>query len=104
MTSVTLPVSGSDMFSDCTALTSVTFLDGVSDIGAFMFKNCTSLTTVTIPGSVTIIRHSAFKNCTALADIYYAGSVREWNSMPKDTDWNRNAKLFVVHYNSTPEP
>ena len=46
---------GSDAFSDCYGLTSVTIPNSVTSIGQSAFVRCSGLTSVTIPNSVTII-------------------------------------------------
>ena len=52
-------------FSDCTALTTVSF-PGLKTIGNYAFQNCSALTgTLTFPGLKTIGEY-AFQNCSAL--------------------------------------
>ena len=60
---------GSNAFSGCTSLTSVTIPSGVTSIGGSAFYNCNSLTRVTIPSSVIIIGSNAFHNCNSLVSI-----------------------------------
>ena len=61
-----------DAFYDCTSMTSITFLDGVTGIGEHMFSGCSNLTSITIPDSVTFISTYAFSRCTSLRDIKIA--------------------------------
>ena len=60
---------GDEAFEDCTGLTSVTILDGVTSIGDRAFYDCTGLTSITIPNSVTSIGSYAFSSCTKLTSI-----------------------------------
>jgi len=59
----------SSMFSGCSALTSVTLGDGVTEIDTYAFANCTSLASITIPSGVTTLHNWIFANCTSLAYI-----------------------------------
>ena len=73
LTSVTIPNSvttiGSGAFSFCSSLTSVTIGDGVTTIEGGAFYNCSSLTSVTIPNSVTTIGNDAFSSCSSLTSV-----------------------------------
>jgi hypothetical protein len=86
------------VFSRCTNLASVTFGDGVTNIGAWAFFRCSSLTnlafgqslasigrgafwgcerlvTVRIPDNVTRVEADAFSSCASLADLTLGNSV-----------------------------
>lgn len=58
-------------FNCCSALTSVTIGNSVTEIRAEAFFACRSLTSVTIPNSVTEIGASAFYGCESLISVYY---------------------------------
>lgn len=72
ITDVTIPASVtkiSSAFTDCTNLTNVTLMDGLTAISADAFSGCTALTEVIIPSTVETIGAGAFSNCTSLADV-----------------------------------
>ena len=56
-------------FSGCSALTSVTIPETVTEIGEYAFENCSSLADITIPKAVTTIGKYAFYGCSSLIDI-----------------------------------
>ena len=71
LTKATIP-SGEIMgqvFSGCSALSSVTLGASVTLLGANLFDQCTSLTSVTLPASVTTINSSAFRGASSLRSI-----------------------------------
>jgi len=79
LTSVTIPSSvktiGDEAFSACTGLTLVTIPNSVTIIGDYAFLSCTGLTSVTIPGSATTIGNGAFLGCTGLTSVTIPNSV-----------------------------
>ena len=59
-------------FKDCTALTTVTMPETITDIGSSAFEGCTSLASVTLPKSMPVtsrIKWRAFFGCTSLTSI-----------------------------------
>ena len=68
---------GTDAFSACSALTSVTFTptSTLGSIGLRSFEGCSTLVSITIPSSVTSIGANAFRICAALATITIGNSV-----------------------------
>ena len=66
---------GSNAFSNCSGLTSVTIGSGVTTIGESAFQGCTSLTSVTIPDSVTTIGEMAFNGCSSLTSVTLGSGV-----------------------------
>lgn len=69
---------GSNIFRNCTGLTSVTIPNGVTNIGSYAFSNCSGLMSITIPSSVTSINRGAFDDCKKLKTVYYTGDVAGW--------------------------
>ena len=66
---------GSNAFSFCTSLESITIPNSVTSIGNNAFDGCSSLTSITIPEGVTSIGDQAFSNCSSLTDITIPDSV-----------------------------
>ena len=66
---------GSNAFSGCSGLTSVTIVNSVTSVGDYAFEDCSGLTSVTIPNSVTRIGHWAFYGCTGLTSVTIGNSV-----------------------------
>ena len=79
LTSVTIPNSvtsiGSGAFCCCSGLTSVTIPNSVKSIGYYAFAGCPGLTSVTIPNSVTGIGSYAFSECYGLTSVTIPNSV-----------------------------
>ena len=69
-------------FSNCDALTSVTFNGAIYAIALDGFKNCGALTSVTFNGAVYGIEYGAFYNCGALTSITFT------QTTPPDIDDN----------------
>ena len=84
LTSITIPNGvtsiGNRAFMDCTSLTSVTIPDGVTSIGGRAFEDCTSLTSITIPKRVTSIGDKAFGSCNSLKVVAFLGEKPSINS------------------------
>ena len=66
---------GSEAFSDCGSLTSVTIPNSVTIIDSHAFYNCSGLTSITIPNSVTDIYSNAFDGCSSLTSVNIPNSV-----------------------------
>ncbi|MCI7430373.1 MAG: leucine-rich repeat domain-containing protein [Bacteroidales bacterium] len=82
-------------FYDCSGLTSVTIPNSVTSIGMYAFESCSGLTSVTIPNSVTSIGDQAFDECTQLTNIVcYAA---EPPSCDASSFANYNASLKVPY-------
>ena len=73
LTSLTIPNSVTNIskgsFSGCTSLTSATIGDGVATIHTGTFSGCNSLTSVTIGSRVSKIASFAFEKCTVIKQV-----------------------------------
>lgn len=76
--SVTIPVRLGDCpvkvigwgsFSDCSALTSISMPDSVTNVEYYAFSGCFGLTSITIPGSLNEIGCGVFRDCSGLTSI-----------------------------------
>ena len=78
LTSLTIPNSvtsiGSEAFSRCYGLTSLTIPNSVTSIGSKAFSGC-GLTSLAIPNSVTSIGDSVFYGCSGLTSLAIPNSV-----------------------------
>lgn len=81
MVSVTISAAttylGSQAFSGCSSLSSLTFADGakLTAIGDEAFAYCSSLTSVKLPASVKNIGMGAFRNAVNLTKVYIGAGV-----------------------------
>ncbi len=72
-------------------------LYGNSAVGDKVFRFSRNLTTVYIPKTIVSIGSEAFAYCSKLKDIYYSGTSSEWNSMAKETDWDKETGQYTLH-------
>ncbi|TAK95541.1 MAG: leucine-rich repeat domain-containing protein [Verrucomicrobia bacterium] len=99
-----------------TMLANVTFLNAVTNIGAYAFNGCTNLVNVTIPKSLVSFGESAFAGCTKLVGLYFGGNApmllgKVSSSdptiiyyLPGATGWNTNyGGRPTVLWNPTPQ-
>ena len=85
---------GSNAFSSCSSLSSITIPNSVTSIGYQSFYDCSSLTSITIPNSVTSIENKAFCWCNGLISVYI--DIKEPLIIGMYTFTNRsNALLYV---------
>lgn len=90
-TELTLPTNckgenyqiGEKAFYNCTDLTSITILSGVTKIGEKAFYGCSSLTSISISSSVTSIKSLAFSDCYALTEVHIS-DIAAWCSIDFD--------------------
>ena len=62
--------------------------DGVTRIESHVFNGRTDITSIILPNSVTSIGSGAFSYCDSLMSITFEGTVKEWNAISKDWNWN----------------
>lgn len=61
--------TGTNMFANCTSLTSVTLPVDLKEISNTTFQNCTALQELTLPATLTTIGGNAFDGCVKLQGI-----------------------------------
>ncbi len=66
---------GSNAFSSCSGLTSVTIPSSVTGIAGGAFASCSGLTSVNIPNSVTSIGENTFASCSGLTSVIIGSGV-----------------------------
>lgn len=69
----------------------------VKYIGRRTFYNCASVESITFPNTLTSIGCSAFEGCISLVSISFNGTKQQWESIERETDWNKNVPAKVVH-------
>ena len=70
---------GDEAFRGCTALTTVTLGNGITNLFGACFQDCTALKTITIPNSVTNLGSYCFQDCSNLVTVDF-GTTR--NTIP----------------------
>merc|ERR1711871_229188 len=58
-----------EAFRECSSLTSVTFPEGLQQVGKFAFVGCSSLTSVTFPEELQQVGDKAFFKCRSLTSV-----------------------------------
>ena len=88
----------SEAFSDDPALETVSFCEGLTEIGAYCFAGCRQIKTVILPKSLTTVGPSAFVD-SAPEKVCYAGSAEDWSNITfgPDNDALKNATV-QFHY------
>lgn len=71
-------------FYNCSNLTSVKILEGVTTVGKNAFYGCKNISTIVIPKSVSTFLNSAFDGCNNLKDVYYEGDLEGWIAIKFD--------------------
>ena len=87
---------GSNVFSGCSGLTSVTIPNSVTSIGNGVFDSCSGLTSVTIPSSVTSIGNYAFFGCSGLTSVTFSGKDKATVQGMEKYSWGLNSGC-VIH-------
>ncbi len=76
--------------------TSYEIPNSVTSIGQSAFWNCRGLTSITISDSVTSIGGFAFSWCINLTNITYNGTQAQWNSINKNSNWNKIRDIKTI--------
>lgn len=71
--------------------------DGVEIVEKKAFSSCNKLQKVTLPSSVKVIEKDAFSSCQNLTDIYFKGTKAQWETMQRDSTWDRYTSNYTVH-------
>lgn len=74
-----------NLFSGCTALTSINIPSGVTTIGGYLCYNCSSLPSITVPNTVTTIGIGAFEGCSAMTTATLSTAL---TAIPRDLFYN----------------
>ena len=86
----------SSSFKNCSNITNIILLEGVTDISSSAFEGCTSLTDIYIPNSVKYFYSDSFKDCKNLSNVHIS-SIDAWCDI--DSFWDNplryGAKLCV---------
>ena len=79
LVSITIPQSVTSIeggaFESCSSLTSIALPESLESIGSDTFFSCTGITSITFPKSLKMIDNYAFTNCTNLQSIVIPDSV-----------------------------
>lgn len=98
LTSVTLPqnlkVLPERFFEGCKKLTSIELPVSVKQVGEYAFGDCKGLVTVSLPG-VTDLAEGAFSGCTALKTVKITSAIEA--QLKADNYWN-----YVVNFGESP--
>ena len=66
-----------NVFSNCPALKTILFENGITKIPNELFAGCNGLKKIEIPQTVTVVGSGAFKNCILLKEVKIPDSVKE---------------------------
>ena len=94
----------SSSFYCCSSLASIVIPEGVKRLYDSAFSNCSSLTSVVLPNTLTEIDYGCFSNCTSLTSIIIPSSVRclygnAFNRCSSMTSVVLNEGLKYIDYN-----
>ena len=71
--------------------------DKITGIGTQAFSYCDALVSLTISGGVKWIHAYAFEGSVGLREIKYAGTIKEWNNISKSRNWDSYSYVKVVY-------
>lgn len=71
--------------------------DKITGIGTQAFSYCDALVSLTISGGVKWIHAYAFEGSVGLREIKYSGTIKEWNNISKSRNWDSYSYVKVVY-------
>lgn len=100
LTSVSLPAGmqqiGDNAFFGCTALKQIVWPASVTVIGASAFAGCTELVSISAGRALTALKASCLSGCASLTTIFYGGTIAEWGAVEKGENWNKGADRCII--------
>ena len=87
---------GIDAFRECTSLTEIVIPDTVVKVGSLAFYGCTELKDITIGKKVSRLDNYCFSECTGLQKIRYSRTIAGWNTIEKDSNWDKNTGNYTI--------
>ena len=84
-------------FFKCTALNSIVLPDSLKYLGAYTFAYCSNLKSIHIGSSIIELESRTFYDCKNLTSIYFNGTIDEWNSIPKNIEWDLGTPDYVIY-------
>lgn len=84
-----------NVFTGCTGIKEIEFVEGVEKIGARIFEGCENLTTVIIPKSMKKMGERAFNGCENIFHFWYRGNAYEWQKLAYNDspDWFKGSNV-----------
>jgi hypothetical protein len=64
-------------------------------VGEYMFTNCSALTSLTITTNVEKIGTCALTYCSSLTEITYTGTLSQWSSITKGNNWDGKSGMDI---------
>ena len=91
---------GNYAFYNAERVKNVVIEEGVTEVGNYAFYSMYRLESVTIPSTVTKIGSYAFAHSSSpdsqLKYIYYNGTEKDWLSVEKGSDWDKNCGDYQI--------
>jgi hypothetical protein len=69
------------VFTGCTSIKEIEFVEGVERIGARIFEGCENLNTVIVPKSMKKMGERAFNGCQKVEHFWYRGTLYQWQQL-----------------------
>ncbi len=88
---------GDQAFYNCISLKEIELPKTLTELGERAFSYCDKLQSVTIPSSLTYLDMWSFSYCEKLSSIHFDGTVAQWETLPKDSEWNMGTNSYTVY-------